>query len=141
MKKIEANQQSYQQMKLESRALEESGLPGGRAKTAGFWRGTKATLGKMLMLAVLAMAPVIVRAADEPAAAATNAAAAVAAAGTNAMAMAATTNAPAPAQQPDSVAYPPGANAGNETDLTWPIPGKTLENMAMTNAPATLYAK
>ncbi|MDP9292461.1 MAG: ammonium transporter [Verrucomicrobiota bacterium] len=25
-------------------------------------------------------------------------------------------------QQPDSVAYPPGANAGTATDLTWPIP-------------------
>ncbi len=29
--------------------------------------------------------------------------------------------APAP-QAPDSVAYPPGANAGAATDLTWPIP-------------------
>jgi Amt family ammonium transporter len=27
-----------------------------------------------------------------------------------------------PPQQPDSVAYPPGANAGTATDLTWPVP-------------------
>ena len=58
---------------------------------------------------------------------------------------AATTNAPvaaaAPAQAPDSLAYPPGANAGNEMDLTWPIPAKTLENLGMTNAPTPLYAK
>src|SRR4051794_8335161 len=122
MKKIEANQQSYNPLKTESRALEESETPGSRFKTAGFWRGTKATLGKMLLLAVLALAPAIVRA-DEPAAAATNAAAA----GTNAMAMAATTNAlaPSPAQQPDSVAYPPSPNGGSEMDLQWPIPAAT----------------
>jgi len=29
---------------------------------------------------------------------------------------------PAPAQTPDSVAYPPGANAGTAVDLTWPLP-------------------
>src|SRR5436309_5237531 len=72
-----------------------------------------------------------VRAAD----AATNAVATA----TNAVAGA--TNAPAPPQTADSLSYPPGANAGNEQDLTWPIPGKTLENMGMTNAPAQLYAK
>src|SRR6266536_3134096 len=55
--------------------------------------------------------------------------------------VASSTNAPAPPQQPDSVAYPPGANAGNEQDLTWPIPAKTLENLAMTNAPTPLYSK
>ena len=64
-----------------------------------------------------------VRAAD----AATNAVATA----TNAVAGA--TNAPAPPQTADSLSYPPGANAGNEQDLTWPIPGKTLENMGMTN--------
>src|SRR5713226_233187 len=67
-----------------------------------------------------------------------------AAAGTNAMAtmtnaMAAATNAPAPPQQPDSVAYPPGANAGNEQDFTWPVPAKTMDNLGMTNAPTPLY--
>ncbi len=56
-------------------------------------------------------------------------------------AVAGATNAPAPPQTADSVSYPPGANAGNEQDLTWPIPGKTLENLGMTNAPAQLYAK
>src|SRR5713101_3299211 len=61
------------------------------------------------------------------------------AAGTNAMATA--TNAPAPPQQPDSVAYPPGANAGNEQDFTWPVPAKTMENLGMTNAPTPLYSK
>ncbi len=59
--------------------------------------------------------------------------------GTNATATA--TNAPAPPQQPDSVAYPPGANAGNEQDFTWPVPAKTMENLGMTNAPTPLYAK
>src|SRR6266516_3048437 len=69
----------------------------------------------------------------------TNAALTRVASSTNAPAPA--TNAPAPPQQPDSVAYPPGANAGNEQDLTWPIPAKTLENLAMTNAPTPLYSK
>ena len=37
--------------------------------------------------------------------------------------VAAAVAAPAPTpQQPDSVAYPPGANAGTATDLQWPIP-------------------
>lgn len=35
--------------------------------------------------------------------------------------VAAASPAPTP-QQPDSVAYPPGANAGTATDLAWPIP-------------------
>jgi Amt family ammonium transporter len=60
---------------------------------------------------------------------------------TNAPAAAASTNAPAPAQVADALAYPPGANAGNEQDLQWPIPAKTLENLGMTNAPTPLYAK
>jgi len=49
------------------------------------------------------------------------------------------TNAPAPPQQPDSTAT--AANQGNEQDLQWPIPAKTMENLGMTNAPAQLYAK
>lgn len=63
---------------------------------------------------------------------------------TNAPAAMAMTNAPAaaaPPQAPDSIAYWPGANAGTEMDLTWPIPAKTLENLGMTNAPTPLYAK
>ena len=63
---------------------------------------------------------------------------------TNAPAAAAatSTNAPAPAPQvADPLGYPPGANAGNEQDLQWPIPAKTLENLGMTNAPTPLYAK
>jgi len=50
-----------------------------------------------------------------PSAAASPAAAAAAAS------PAAATPAPTP-QQPDSIAYPPGANAGTATDLAWPIP-------------------
>src|SRR6266480_3276456 len=76
-----------------------------------------------LFVLVTCSAGFFARAADEPK---------PAAAATNAMAMAtnavAATNAP---QTADSVAYPPGANAGNEQDLQWPIPGKTLENMGM----------
>src|SRR6266536_1393400 len=69
----------------------------------------------------------------------TNAALTRVASSTNAPAPA--TNAPVPPQQPDSVAYPPGANAGNEQDLTWPIPARTMENLGMTNAPTPLYSK
>src|SRR2546428_14008559 len=61
------------------------------------------------------------------------------AAGTNAMAAA--TNAPAPPQQPDSVAYPPGANAGNEQDFTWPVAPKTMDNLCMAEDPPPRYAK
>jgi Amt family ammonium transporter len=53
--------------------------------------------------------------AEDPAPAASPAATAAAAPA------AAATPAPTP-QQPDSVAYPPGANAGTATDLAWPIP-------------------
>src|SRR6266516_1601303 len=66
----------------------------------------------------------------------TNAALTRVASSTNAPAPA--TNAPAPPQQPDSVAYPPGANAGNEQYLTWPIPANTLELLSMLNAPPPL---
>jgi ammonium transporter, Amt family len=51
------------------------------------------------------------------------------------------TNAPAPAQVADPLGYPPGANAGNEQDLQWPVPAQTLTNLGMTNAPTPLYAK
>lgn len=56
-------------------------------------------------------------------------------------AAAATTNAPAAGPTADPLAYPPGLNAGNEQDLTWPVPAKTSENLGMTNAPNPLYAK
>src|SRR5438445_10539783 len=54
--------------------------------------------------------------------------------GTHATATA--TNAPAPPQQPDSVAYPPGANAGNQQDFTWPVPAKAMQDLDMTHAPS-----
>ncbi|HEY8932124.1 MAG TPA: ammonium transporter [Rariglobus sp.] len=38
------------------------------------------------------------------------------------MAAPAAATAPAAPQAPDSIAYPPGANAGTAMDLTWPIP-------------------
>ena len=83
-------------------------------------------LRKMSMLALagaislMAVGGSVVRAqeaaatAAPPAAPAAEPAAAVAA-------VPAATPAPTP-QQPDSVAYPPGANAGTATDLQWPIP-------------------
>jgi len=92
-----------------------------------------------LLLLITLGAGLLAWAADEPKAVA-------AATATNAMAAmtnsaAAATNAPTPPQAADSTAYPPGANAGNEQDLQWPIPAKTMENLGMTNAPTPLYAK
>jgi Amt family ammonium transporter len=52
---------------------------------------------------------------------------------------AAASPAAAPAQAPDSIAYPPGANAGAAIDIVWPVPAKTLENLAKTPAPAKIY--
>ena len=60
-------------------------------------------------------------AAASPAAAATVAASPAADASPAAAASPATAPAATPAP-PDSVAYPPGANAGSVTDLTWPVP-------------------
>jgi ammonium transporter, Amt family len=60
-------------------------------------------------------------------------------------AVAQATNTPPPAAAApagpvaDPLAYPPGLNAGNEQDLQWPVPAKTLESMGMTNNPT--YAK
>src|SRR5258708_5549169 len=103
-------------MKLEreSTTSEQAGMPAVTRQRAGLRKQRKHHIGKMLLLAAICLAPVIGGSADDPVAAATNAAAPMAAGMTNMTA--ATTNAPAPAQQPDSVAYPPGANAGNEQD-------------------------
>ena len=107
-----------------------------RPKPKSFRLSLTRLWGSALLLAALALSALNTHAEDtnSPAATATN----VVAAATNAMAAATTTNAP---QTADSLAYPPGANAGNEQDLTWPIPAKTLENLAITNAPTPLYAK
>src|SRR5438105_4427685 len=78
----------------------------------------------MRLLAVLLLA---LLGANTGAADATNALAST----TNAAVAAATTNAPAPAQQPDSTGTL--ANNGNEQDLTWPIPAATTANLGLTN--------
>ena len=46
-----------------------------------------------------------------------------------------------PVQHPDSLAYPPGSNAGNERDLQWPAPAKTVENPDLTGGSALSYPK
>jgi Amt family ammonium transporter len=44
-------------------------------------------------------------------------------------------------KQPDPLGYAPSPNAGNEQDLQWPVPAKTLENLASSNPPKPIYAK
>ncbi len=45
------------------------------------------------------------------------------------------------AKQPDPLAYAPSANAGNEQDLQWPVPARTLDNLALPNPPKPPYAR
>lgn len=126
--------------RLKPDALAEQGGPALKSRSTALGRIRCATM-KWSLLAVIAAAPFLVQAADEPATGASNAVASAATAATSATTNAAAAAAPAPApQQPDSIASG-GANAGNEQDLTWPVPAKTIENLAMTNAPASLYAK
>ena len=114
-------------------------------KSAGMAQRLWSFTTKSLLIAAFVFGPVLVQAADDAAATATNAVAAAAAsvaASTNSAA--ATTNAPAAAatpQAPDSTATSTTGNAGTEQDLQWPVPAKTMENLGMTNAPTPLYAK